>query len=230
MGAGILILPFSRLLEYDREKEFRIHAYWEEKAHTAKTESKKIQEEAAGFLAARLEEVLGRNFDIGIGDHGKPFAKTSGTSVYFNISHTKGLAALAYSETSEVGVDTERIRKAPKKIAERFFTEKEREFLQAGEEAGNYEERFFRIWTSKEACMKFTGDGLILSPGRISLMGLSCGKGPEDELILQAKIDGDDKPAVSLTQYLYQSGEKERYVITAAWGECLSEPLKIDII
>ncbi len=228
MGAGILILSFSRLSEL--QKEHRIHSHWEEKVRSAKAEPKKIQEEAAGLLASRLEEILGRNFDIGIGKHGKPFALTSGKPLYFNISHTKGLAVLAYSETAEVGADTERIRKAPDEIANRFFTEEEKTFLKNGDADGTGPERFFRIWTAKEACMKLTGQGLLLSPERIGLTGLSCGSGPDDPITLQAKIDETHLRTVKLTQHLYQTAPDECFVITAAWGECLSEPLKIDII
>ncbi len=230
MGPGILILPFSRLSEYENEKEYRVHAHWEEKARAARSEQKRIQEAAAGVLAAHLEEILGRSLEIGTGEHGKPYARTSGRTVYFNISHTKGLAVLAYSENTEVGVDTERIRKAPEKIADRFFTGEEREFLREDTEDGKDAERFFRIWTAKEACMKFSGVGLLLSPERISLKGLSCGNGPDDLIIFRALIDGGGMCSVSLTQHLFQTGPDDRYVITAAWGECLSEPLKIDII
>ncbi len=228
MGAGILILPFERLSEYGAEE--RIHAFWREKVSRAKTDPKKMQEYAAGYLASRLQEMLNKDFDIELGEHGKPLAKTSGESVYFNISHTKGLAVLAYSENSEVGVDTERVRKAPERIAERYFTREEHLFLREGEEDGSLAERFFRIWTAKEACMKYTGDGLLLSPEKIALSGLTCRFDREDHQSFQARIQREDPPDINLTQHLYQNVRSERFVITAAWGECLSEPVKIDII
>ncbi len=231
MGAGIFILPFSHLSADDADK--RIHPHWAAKASLAKNEAKRIQEEAAGYLAAHLEEVLGRKVIIGIGEKGKPFDKNSGIPVRFNISHTKGLAVLAYSEETEVGVDTERIVKGPETVAKRFFSHAERIYLKEGENDGSASERFFRIWTGKEACMKLTGDGLRLSPEQIEILGLSNSHEPAAQRKLMAGIrDGlsENIREVTLTQNLFQTGDEGSFVITAAWGECLSETVKIDII
>jgi 4'-phosphopantetheinyl transferase len=93
--------------------------------------------------------------------YGKPFLANS--DLYFNISHTDGLALLAFLRKREVGVDVERVRPQSDvlKIAERFFSERERRDLRSltGEEV---HAAFFRCWTRKEAYIKAVGEGLSL--------------------------------------------------------------------
>ena len=53
-----------------------------------------------------------------------------------------------------VGIDIERPRKNAIKVAERFFTQAECDWI------GDDSLRFARIWTLKEAYAKLTGDGI----------------------------------------------------------------------
>ncbi len=231
MAAGIMILPFSHMDDIDPERD--IHPHWLLKASKARQDAKKKQEYAAGFLAARLEKFLGRPFGVILGEQGKPLAKINGTPVWFNISHTPGLAVLAYSEQTDVGIDTERIRKKPAAVAKRFFTEPEQRYLEDGDEDETVSERFFRIWTAKEACMKLTGEGLRLSPEKIEVSGLeelSDRAGLQELHGLVMKEDEGVCHLVRMSTYLFQTVEEDRFLITAAWGECLSEPVKIDIL
>ena len=79
----------------------------------------------------------------------------------FNISHSGCLSAALLSEESEnaVGLDLEQIRPFPGYcgIAERFFSDAEREELSAH---SNDLDFFFLLWTRKEAYAKRTGNGL----------------------------------------------------------------------
>ena len=69
----------------------------------------------------------------------------------------------------EVGCDVEKIAKAPKRIAERFFHPGEKAYLKAcGEERQNGE--FYRLWTMKESYIKMTGEGMRLSLDRIEFV------------------------------------------------------------
>ena len=81
----------------------------------------------------------------------------------FNVSHTEGLALIAFVRTHEIGIDVEKIRPQPDvgKLAERFFSLHERHSLErlSGDEL---QAAFFRCWTRKEAYVKARGEGLSL--------------------------------------------------------------------
>lgn len=90
---------------------------------------------------------------------GKPrFMRTDAPA--FSLSHTDTLAVAAVAERGEgqIGVDLEELshpRRAAQ-IADRFFTEREREQFAADPTP----ETFFLIWTAKEATAKKDGTGL----------------------------------------------------------------------
>lgn len=86
---------------------------------------------------------------------GKPYFKDG--SLEFSVSHTGKLwVCLISNEQEPVGVDVQAMRPCHReKIAERYYTADEQEFVSATGEAG-----FFQIWTRKEAYAKYTGEGL----------------------------------------------------------------------
>ncbi|MER0238787.1 4'-phosphopantetheinyl transferase superfamily protein [Fulvimarina sp. MAC8] len=86
------------------------------------------------------------------------------SKLFFNLSHTRGLVALAVGLSQDIGVDVEAItRGAPDHdIARRFFTEDEADWIDAGADEGERTERFFALWTLKEAYIKARGMGLSL--------------------------------------------------------------------
>lgn len=87
-------------------------------------------------------------------EHGKPFLKSG--EVYFNLSHSGDMAVCALSDT-EVGVDTERMKKADLRLAERFFSPEEYTFIM---ESADRDRAFFRLWTLKESFVKAAGVGI----------------------------------------------------------------------
>ena len=97
-------------------------------------------------------------FTLAKNEHGKPRVQNC-SDFHFNISHSGHWVVLACGET-EVGIDVETIRKdhQKEKIARRFFTPEEQDYV-FQEKAGE-EERFFQIWTSKESYLKYLGTGL----------------------------------------------------------------------
>ena len=78
--------------------------------------------------------------------NGKPVY--SGLEIHFNLSHAGTCVVCAVSDRP-VGIDIERPRKNAIKVAERFFTQAECDWI-----------GFARIWTLKEAYAKLTGDGI----------------------------------------------------------------------
>lgn len=110
-------------------------------------------------------------------EHGKPFAV--GLDVEFNISHSGNLVVCAVSD-QPVGIDIELIRPVDLRTAKHFCTPEdleylfghipsEDEFIKTEEEAILH--HFFQIWTTKEACSKYTGIG-ISKLGIISLTAI----------------------------------------------------------
>ncbi len=88
---------------------------------------------------------------------GKPYF-VGETELYFNLTHSHTLAAAALA-SCPVGIDLEFLRpeRDVKRIAARFFTDIEREAWSRLPTA----ERFFALWTKKEASAKLCGKGLL---------------------------------------------------------------------
>lgn len=95
--------------------------------------------------------------DILISERGKPYFKD--IPVSFNISHCKGFAvsAVTESENGEVGVDCENIRICRKNTAARVFSPKERQLIMNSPDINLV---YTELWTLKEAYVKYTGTGL----------------------------------------------------------------------
>jgi 4'-phosphopantetheinyl transferase len=90
-------------------------------------------------------------------------AAFANSGITFNISHSGGIALLAFTRGREIGVDVEQVRRDSdlEGIARRFFSTHEQSQL-AALPAEEKVEAFFRCWTRKEAYIKATGDGLSL--------------------------------------------------------------------
>ncbi|MCF8024225.1 MAG: 4'-phosphopantetheinyl transferase superfamily protein [Desulfobacteraceae bacterium] len=115
------------------------------------------------LVLASYLEIPPAEVPVAIDARGKPYLKNTGNlkPIDFNLSHSGDMVLIGLTVNRRIGVDIERIRpkKNPEKIAERFFDPKEaREVAQAPE---NERLRLFlRYWTSKEAYLKATGDGI----------------------------------------------------------------------
>ena len=82
-----------------------------------------------------------------------------GMDVFVSISHSHDYAVCAISER-RVGIDIEKIRSIPTRVAERTLSPDESAYLSQG--AGDAQRRFYEIWTAKEAYAKMTGHGISL--------------------------------------------------------------------
>ena len=125
-----------------------------------------------GFLRLLLGQYLKRNpaeLVFAYNSFGKPSLVELGDPnlvrrLGFNLSHSAGLALLAFSWEGELGVDIEKYREEVirEKLAERFFSATETEEL-TGLDPGEQLSAFFNCWTRKEAYIKARGDGLSRS-------------------------------------------------------------------
>ncbi len=91
------------------------------------------------------------NVQIAFNENGKPYLKDY-PDFYFNISHCEDTVAVAFGG-SELGVDIEKLRTVNPRVADRFFTQREREQIKVSDD-------FFKIWTKKEALIKRYGKSL----------------------------------------------------------------------
>ena len=113
----------------------------------------------------------------------KPFLGPAHASseIMFNVSHSGGIALLAFARGREVGVDVEQVRRDfdLEAIARRFFSAGEQKQL-ASLPSEDRADAFFRCWTRKEAYIKATGDGLSLP---LSQFDVSLGAGESNPLL-----------------------------------------------
>lgn len=126
------------------------------------------------FTAARgrLRQILGQylaadpaRVEFSYENHGKPFLKNSPVPIHFNLSHSNGLALLAVSSTSPVGIDIEHARGPEHSLdalglARRFFSRAEHTAIAAAPNDDDMRKQFFTCWTRKEAFVKALGSGI----------------------------------------------------------------------
>lgn len=102
-----------------------------------------------------------------IAEHGKPYAKN--LNIEFNISHSADIVVCVV-DANLVGVDIEKIRHVDLNTAKRIFSEKEIQYIfKCSPQIENYNhylndavlQRFFELWTKKEAYGKLVGIGLF---------------------------------------------------------------------
>jgi len=114
-----------------------------------------------GLYLNRAPECLSFRYS----SYGKPeLASEKGADqIYFNLSHSNGMALYAVSYGCQVGVDLECLRSnlEVEQIAERFFSRREVSALHALPAAVR-RHAFFLCWTRKEAYIKARGEGLSL--------------------------------------------------------------------
>ena len=91
-------------------------------------------------------------------ESGKPFSTNA--SAFFSISHSKELVVCAIDE-KEIGVDVELIRDIDLSITKIACTERDKEFIFQPDDKEEQIDRFFTIWTAKEAYFKYIGTGIV---------------------------------------------------------------------
>jgi 4'-phosphopantetheinyl transferase len=90
---------------------------------------------------------------------GKPYL--TGSDVHFNLSHSGRYAVVGVCTASAIGVDVEEIRVIADchDLALKYFAPHEAAWMSDGSDDEQLE-RFYRLWTIKEALVKATGVGV----------------------------------------------------------------------
>ncbi len=144
------------LIAEERERADRFHFERDRQVYIA----------AHAICRGLLSYCLGdrhQSWRFSVEDHGKPelICPPHAPRFRVNISHTRGLAAVALTEDHDIGIDVEWLqRDAPTdRLAERMFAEAEQQRVAQATGAEKLDV-FLNFWTLKEAYVKAIGKGL----------------------------------------------------------------------
>jgi 4'-phosphopantetheinyl transferase len=158
-----------------------------------------------GALRRRLGSYLDcppQDIQFAYGAHGKPaLASPASSALRFNVSHSGGRALLAFTTSSEIGIDLERLTPVPDALdlSSRFFALAEQIALEAVD-PDQRDRAFLRGWTCKEAFVKATGEGL-----GYPLDGFAVSLTPEAPARLLS-LEGADPRGWSLLDFAPEEG------------------------
>ena len=130
---------------------------------------------AHGWMRRVLSAYLGippTQIEFSFGARGKPALSDLGRSsdLQFNLAHSEGMALLAITDQTPVGIDLERLRplQDADDLVARFFSPHEiHRFSSLRHEQKTT--AFFNLWTRKEAWLKATGEGIAHLLGQVEV-------------------------------------------------------------
>lgn len=117
-------------------------------------------------LACEYLKVKNYELKFDINDYGNPIM-VGVQDFYDNVSYTRNAFVVGIAQTS-IGVDVEKICRFEKRVSERFFC-KEEEYIEENDNE-NAEQRFYEVWTPKEAYIKWMGRGLSIPLNSFSFL------------------------------------------------------------
>lgn len=141
------------------------------------------------------------DYEIEYVSNGKPVYRNQ--DIHFSLSHSGSYVVCAVSDKN-IGVDIEGIRRNAIKVAKRFFTTAECEWI------GSDVHRFSRIWTLKEAYAKLTGDGIAAAVSRAEFRHEAdkVVKAPKVLKVAAVKDDYGPSDNIMPTVNMYIAGKK----------------------
>lgn len=122
------------------------------------------------------------NFAFKVMEYGKPIV-VGDDGFHISLSHTRMCVAVCVSKLCQVGIDVEKINEAPMDIIKTCFSQNEIDAILRGRIEG-LNERFYKMWTCKEAYLKQIGCGLVDGMEFKSIFDIN------DELFSTWLIDG----------------------------------------
>lgn len=187
------------LTEEQRGKEFRFYFADDQRRYL-------VTRAMVRSVLSRYAAVQPADWTFAANQYGRPFATNSPAhecGLRFNVSHTRGLIALAVTSQRDLGIDVERLstRDVSMDIAARFFAPPEVAEL-ATVPPEQQQERFFEYWTFKESYIKARGMGLSIPLHQFSFH-YPHARGVR--LAIQPEL-GDDSNRWSFWQYRLGSG------------------------
>jgi len=128
-------------------------SYFEEEMNLMvdiQNEERKIQHLAVRWLLALMMPEI-ELATIKVAENGKPYIP--GAGFHFSLSHCKGFAACAISETKPIGIDIEILHDRITKVAHKFLHEEEKNLVSALSQDAQLNQLGF-YWAAKEAMYK----------------------------------------------------------------------------
>lgn len=149
-GGGLLVQHLLHRVDYEKNEPGQSTAF-------------SMERYTLSEILLKLGEPIPVRYTYGA--KGKPYLQTEEKlpNVFFNLSHSEDYVICAVSGR-EVGADIQKMRtERTKRLADRFFSEKEGQLLQHSGGSEQRLELFYRLWTRKEAYGKLTGEGITAS-------------------------------------------------------------------
>ncbi|PTV44097.1 phosphopantetheine-protein transferase [Acinetobacter oleivorans] len=140
--------------------------------------------------------------NIQLHPNGKPFVQGR-KAVYFNLTHSADVIILAVTEEGEIGVDIEQVdREFEWMRVDSVLAPNEIEWIQENEPIDPFSvyQRFFQIWTLKEAYIKCTGEGMSRHLKKLNFHVL-----PEHIQFLDSTNDAQKTEQYYFESYIYDS-------------------------
>ncbi|HBC57596.1 MAG TPA: hypothetical protein DCZ03_10575 [Gammaproteobacteria bacterium] len=174
------------------------------------------------FVLSRCASIAPQNWRFRFNEYGKPeIANALSDHLYFNLSHTKGLAVCALSRHQVCGVDVELAAKLDdlEQVAQEVYSPQELDslFSLKGSERLH---RFYWLWTHKEAFIKACGIGMSLPLKTFSIEGEknNC------RMVFHPGFPGDHEQRFDASRWgFYWSLLDKRYQLTVSspsWEIC----------
>ena len=133
-----------------------------------KKPDKKLSIAAADLVRTAVSEkfnINSKDVRFRVRENGKPYIEN--IDIEFSISHSGTIAVCAISD-KPVGIDIEQIRDVNINLVKKLFTPDEQNYVL--EKWSLSKQRFFEVWTRKEAYVKMLGKGVPYFP-EFSVMG-----------------------------------------------------------
>ncbi|ELR97510.1 4'-phosphopantetheinyl transferase superfamily protein [Gloeocapsa sp. PCC 73106] len=144
------------------------------------------------IILSRYLQLKPQEIEFNYTPKGKPYLAHQflESNLQFNLSHSHELILYALTLDKPIGIDLEYLRPFPEaeKIAQRFFSPREAAFISNCPDSLK-SPAFFQGWTSKEAVLKATGEGI---GGGLEKIEVELDPSQEAKLL---SLDGDTQAA-----------------------------------
>ncbi len=145
-----------------KEKQERVSRYKDSKRRKCSVAGEML---VKGYIGKALN-IAPECLEVLDDENGKPYIENC--KIHFNISHCENILVYAFSE-EEIGIDVEKIKPKSLAVLKSFFSQEEQEYVLGHtpcekdfQKCDNIEalEKFYRIFTLKEAICKKSGIGI----------------------------------------------------------------------